>query len=138
MKQRGRKSGAEMAVVSPLSNGLAKPPAHHNDDQAQHWSQIIASKPADWWDAGTFPLLDAYVRTIVEYQRISELADACHPIESGDDFKNYEALHKVQDRLASQLARLATKMRLSQQSNYGARGADGASDKGNGKRPWLD
>jgi len=136
MKQRGRKSSAEVAIVRPLSDGLAKPPEHYTDEQAQHWSQIIASKPADWWDAGTLPLLDAYIRTIVEYRRVSELVDGCWPMESPDDAKTYEQLHKMQDRLASQMARLATKMRLAQQSKYGARGADGASQKGGGKRPW--
>jgi hypothetical protein len=117
-----------------LENGLPKPPEHYSDDAAALWAHITASKPMDWWDAGTLPLLDAYVKTCLEHRRISDLVER-HAIECDEDVASYEKLHKIQDRLASQLARLATKMRLSQQSKYGARGADSAS-QGGGKRPW--
>lgn len=137
MGQRGRKSAASLSVVRPLENGLPQPPESYNEDAAALWSQMVASKPQDWWDASTLPLLDAYVKTCIEHQRISQLVEGMHPIASDDEVVAYERLHKIQDRLASQMARMATKMRLSQQSKYGARGADTAS-KGGGKRPWDD
>ena len=137
MKQRGRKSSAELAVVRPLSTEMPDPPASYSDDQAATWCSILASKPADWWDAGTLPLLDAYVRAIAEHARISELLERMHPLEGMDEFKDYDAMQRTQDRLASQMARLATKMRLSQQSKYGARGADGAAARASSKgKPW--
>ena len=135
MGQRGRKSSASLSVVRPLENGLPQAPESYSDDAAALWSQMIASKPADWWDAGTYPLLDSYIRTCIEHQKISALVDGMHPISSDDEIEAYEKLHKIQDRLASQMARMATKMRLSQQSKYGARSAETGS-RGGGKRPW--
>lgn len=137
MKQRGRKASAELAVVRPLSVDLPEPPANYSDDQCSTWNQILASKPDDWWDAGTLPLLDAYVRTISEHAKITELIDRMHPLSDFGEFKEYNEMQKTQDRMQSQMARLATKMRLSQQSKYGARGADGASGKASNKgKPW--
>lgn len=137
MKQRGRKASAELSVVRPLSTEMHEPPAGYSDEQAATWASILASKPDDWWDAGTLPLLDAYVRTIAEHAKISELLEKMHPLAGMDEFKDYDAMQRTQDRLASQMARLATKMRLSQQSKYGARGADGASSRASSKgKPW--
>lgn len=137
MKQRGRKSTAELSVVRPLSTELPAPPDQFDDDQAQAWAEIVATKDPDWWDAGTFPLLEAYVKTIVEYRKVSKLVEGCHPVADATAFDQYDKIQKTQDRLASQLCRLATKMRLSQQSKYGARGAEGASNpSGNSGTPW--
>lgn len=138
MKQRGRKSSAELAVVRPLQTELQPPPDSFDDDQAQLWCEIVASKDADWWDAGTYPLLEAYVRTVVEHRRVSRLVEGCHPVADPMAFDQYDKILRAQDRLSSQLARLATKMRLSQQSKYGARGADGASNPaGKSGTPWA-
>jgi hypothetical protein len=137
MKQRGRKSASELSVVRPLSVELPEPPANYSDEQSATWSQILASKPADWWDAGTLPLLDAYVRAITEHGRITDLIERMHPLAGFDEFKEYDQMQRTQDRLQSQMARLATKMRLSQQSKYGARGADGAASRASSKgKPW--
>lgn len=138
MKQRGRKSAAALSVVRPLATELPAPPEHFDDELAATWAEIVATKDADWWDAGTYPLLEAYVRTTVEYRKVSKLVDGCHPIADPISFDQYDKIQKTQDRLASQLCRLATKMRLSQQSKYGARGADTASNPPGGKSgvPW--
>lgn len=137
MGQRGRKSTASLSVVRPLENGLPPAPKNYSEDHAALWSQMVASKPQDWWDASTLPLLDAYVKVCIEHQKISELVEGMHPISSDDEIATYDKLQRIQDRMASQMARMATKMRLSQQSKYGARGADSAS-RGGGKRPWDD
>lgn len=136
MKQRGRKSAAGMAVVRNLPDGLAPPPENFSDEQAEHWRAIVAGKPQEWFDSGNLPLLDAYCRAVVEHRQISDMVEACHPIADDEDFKRYNSLSIVQDRLSKQIASLATKMRLTQSAKYGARGADTASRKAGKGRPW--
>lgn len=126
-----------MAVVRPLTDKLPAQPEGYSDEQAQHWRAIVASKPLDWWDSGSLPLLDAYCRAIVEHHKISELLEACHPIKNDEDFKRYDALSRAQDRYAKQIASLSVKMRLSQSAKYGARQADTAARKAGKGRPWA-
>ncbi len=62
MGARGRKSAAELATIT--STGIAvtrrpEPPAHLGDDAAEIWRSITNSLPADWFSAGTLPLLEA-------------------------------------------------------------------------------
>lgn len=136
MDQRGRKSAAQLAVVRPLNTELPAPPDHFDDEQAQLWCEVVATKPADWWDAGTYPLLETYVRTIVEYRKVSEMVEKCHPLKGPMDFEQYEKIQKMQDRLHKAILTNATKMRLSQQSKYGARQADTAAKSGSSGKPW--
>ena len=146
MGSRGRKSAAELATVGP--GGLAraprpKPPAHLGDDAAEIWRQITNSLPADWFSAGTLPLLEALCGltvsqgyTIRALQRIER---------EGNEFERdeWERVLKQLGEVSGRIATLATRMRLTPQSRYGARAADTAArsgpklwDRPDFKPPW--
>ena len=44
------------------------------DDAAQIWRAITNSLPADWFSAGTLPLLEALCGSTSAYRRITDLA----------------------------------------------------------------
>src|SRR5688572_13115691 len=118
MSQRGRKSSAELAVVAETDFRAPKPPKTYTEEHAQHWRAIVASKPADWWDSGTLPLLDVYVREIVEYRRVTDMIESGHPIHSEDKVALYDKLDKVKDRISKRMAKAAGQLRLTNQSRY--------------------
>lgn len=137
MIQRGKKATAALAVVS-FTSRLAEPPADLTAEQAEVWKSVIATKPSDWFQADTLPLLAAYCRAVVEHTWISAQIDA-HKVEwLSDDagLRRYDVATKLQERQARLMTSLATKMRLTQQSQYAARGAARESGKASGDRPW--
>lgn len=139
MNQRGQKSAAAVRLVRPVQRvNRPEVPATLTEPQAEIWLAVTNSKPADWFGPETLPLLAAYCRACVEHERVSGLIDTfnteCLTLDDASDLKRYDALIRLQDRLSQQMARLGTKMRLTQQSQYRA---DKAQPKGAGKaRPW--
>lgn len=139
MKQRGRKSSAQLEVV-PQDGVVAtverpKAPPELTDAQAEVWQDVVEALPADWFPPETRPLLAMYCRHVGDGQRISQLIeDEC----GREDFniKIYDALLKMQEREARSASSLATRMRLTQQATY-----DKERKKGEGrgvKRPWQE
>jgi hypothetical protein len=104
------------------------PPAHLGDDAAEIWRATVNSLPADWFSAGTLPLLEAFCGLSVSQQltlRALQLVER----SGGDGFDRDEwtALIKQLGEISGRVATLATRMRLTPQSRYGARAADTAA-----------
>jgi hypothetical protein len=139
MEGRGRRSVASLAVITSIPGQRPEPPESLAQAEADVWRAIAATKPHDWWSADTFPLLEEYCRAAISANDVAkELAKFTKIPARGERFRRYLALRKLQDQTARLLASLATKMRLSQQSRYGARGASTAHDRsGQGAtKPW--
>lgn len=138
MKQRGVKSAAQLATVTALPARLLAPPDDLSTDQAQVWASVVVTKPHDWWDAGTVPLLTAYCRAVVEARKVATLVESmtADMLLLDDGLKRYRELRKLQSELTGDVNTLARAMRLTQQSKYRADAAAVASDKAKGARPW--
>ena len=140
MGARGRKSSKELSTIS--SGGLElhrrpDPPEHLGEDAVKVWRATGNSLPADWFSPGTLPLLEAFCgltvsqrNTIMALQRIER---------EGNDFRRdeWERLLKQLGEVSGRIATLATRMRLTPQSRYGARAADTAArNVGDVPKPW--
>lgn len=138
MDGRGRKSAASLAVVTPLPGQRPEPPEGLSDAESAVWRSVVATKPSDWFTADTFPLLVEYCRASIAAQQTAAALEKYTTVPTGPTkFARFLALRKLQDTQGRLLATLATKMRLAQQSKYGARGADGAARRGaQGEKPW--
>lgn len=138
MEQRGRKSEAAL-LITHLPGQWPDPPAELNEVQATHWRRIVATKPADWFGPDTYPLLVQYVRTI---ERAAQIADELNASETewmrtDEGLKRHERLLKAENMLSENLVRLATKMRLAQQSRYSEKAAATAHrNAGAVAKPW--
>jgi len=140
MKQRGRKSAASLVLANAdvhLINRPA-PAADLTEIQRHYWVEIANSLPADWWGDENKAILAEYCRTLstlafLNAQIDSEEEKAAADITLGlylELLKRREAMVRIQ---LSQ----ATKMRLTQQSRYGARSAESASRQPLSKtKPW--
>ena len=139
MKQAGRKSGASLATVTALPVRLLAAPDDLSAEQAEVWGQVVATKPSDWWDAGSVPLLAAYCRAVVESRKVSALVESMSAdmLLLDDGLSRYKELRKIQAALSGEMTSLATKMRLTQQSRYNAKNSDTAARRGGGPaKPW--
>ena len=139
MKQRGRKSQAELAVVTPFRARLLEPSPDLSPEEAGVWAKVVATKPGEWWDAGSLPLLSQYCRASVQADLIGELVRSVGAamLTDPDELGRYKELRKIQAALSSEMSGLARGMRLTQQARYRADKGDTISRKANGKKPWA-
>ncbi len=140
MGARGPKSAAELSAIS--AGGLEvhrrpEPPEHMGEDAVKVWRAVVNSLPADWFSSGTLPLLEAFCGLTIS-QRFT--LGALKRIEQdADDFERDEWARTLRQlgEISGRIATLATRMRLTPQSKYGARGADTAARSvGEGPKPW--
>lgn len=138
MKQSGRKSTAALAAVTALPLRMLAVPADLSVEEAQVWATVSATKPGDWWDAGSLPLLAQYCRATVQAELVAGLVNAVGlaMLTDPDELSRYKELRKIQATLSGELSALATKMRLTQQARYNAKNADTGSRKATGRKPW--
>ena len=138
MKQRGRKSAAELATVSVLPLRTPEPPVDFMADESRVWARICATKPADWWDAGSLPLLAQFCRAAAQADTIAALVASVGKsmLSDPDELARYKELRKIQAGLSGELTSLGRSMRLTQQARYNAKNSDTANRKANGKKPW--
>jgi hypothetical protein len=138
VKQAGRKSAAELATVTALPIRLLAPPADLSADEANVWARVAATKPGDWWDAGSVPLLAQYCRATVQAELVAGLVASVGKamLTDPDELGRYKELRKIQAALTGEIATLARSMRLTQQSRYNAKNSDTASRKATGRKPW--
>ncbi len=139
MGARGRKSAAELATVGPGGIATARrpdPPDDLTDEMAEVWRAIANTKPGDWFDAGSRPVLTQLCRHVVAARRAAQLIAQ---EEANDDFDAacWAKLLRIQERQTALVMAAATKLRLTPQSRYGPRAAATAARYGgDGPKPW--
>ena len=138
MKQAGRKSGANLATVTALPVRLLAAPEDLSAEQAEVWASVVVTKPSDWWDAGSVPILSAYCRAVVESRKVATLVESMtvDMLLLDDGLKRYKDLRRLQAELSGEVNTLARAMRLTQQAKYRADAASVADGKAKGARPW--
>ena len=138
MKQRGQKSQAALASVTSLPIRMLQPPADLSAEEADVWSRVAATKPGDWWDAGSIPLLAQYCRATVQAEFIADLVrqTGSTMLTDPSQLGTYKELRKIQGALSGEINTLARAMRLTQQSRYRADKADSEGRKATGRKPW--
>ena len=113
MGARGRPSRAELAVV-PFKAAEARrpdPPPELTEAQAEVWTSIVESLPADWVSKANAPLMAGFCRHVTaarQIARLIEVAEASNAFNLG----RYGQLLSMQERETRTLSTLATKLRL--------------------------
>lgn len=135
MGARGKKSSAEVTVASlGKVSRISRPDAPYDldDEAAEEWRQVVDRLPADWFPRETHPLLADYCRNVVLSRKIWQLI---RKVEKAKrlDIEEYERLTRMAERATRVIASLATKMRISQQTQYDKKKARGS---GGGRKPW--
>lgn len=126
-----RKSKADLAVAATVVSVVPRPasPDDLTDEQAHEWDAIVSRMPADWFPRETHGLLAQYCRHVVAARRIAQLIER----QDGYDLGEYDQLLKMQEREGRALSSLATRMRITQQTQWGEQ--KGRKSKPE-KKPW--
>ena len=139
MAQRGRKSAAALAVVSPeIGAPRALPPAVLTPAQRVVWMETVNSKPSEWFGPEHVPILEAYCRHVVTARTISEQIEEFDPdwLKDDDGLKRFDRLLAMHTRETGRVNELARAMRLTQQSIYRADKAATLERKARSDKPW--
>lgn len=133
-----RQSAASLSVVTPLRTPK-HPPAPKGLPKRQQalWNDIVRSKPADWFDAGSLPILQALVAHIETAERIQVQFADLGDLSDADALDRLDKLSRLRDRESKAVSTLSAKLRLTQQSRYTAGSAATAARRGGGgAKPW--
>ena len=98
------------------------------------WSEIVDSKPADWFDLDSVPVLKEYIRAALTCDSLAGVVEEA--LAECGDARELKTILDMRDKEARRVASLATKLRLTQQSRYTPQSAATANRKAGGKRPW--
>jgi hypothetical protein len=111
MGTRGRKRNAGIGIAP--EHLRMDPPAGLSPAAQATWRQIVACRPADWWDHGSEPLLASYVVSIEALAKLNAARLRCDVTKKAG-LTSYIRLSALADREAKLVMRLASAMRLSQ------------------------
>ena len=128
-----RKSSASLSVVQVSPLRRLAPPNGLTKEQAALWSDVVESKPADWFGPDNAPLLAEYVRAVTMCDALEAQVQAAM---AGDEVGDVKAYLNMRDKESKRATSIATKLRLTQQSRYTPQAAATATKRAGGARPW--
>lgn len=129
-----RKSVAGLSVVSIGGRARLEAPDDLTEEQSALWRAVADSKPVDWFDQDSAPLLKEYVRAAVASDWLEEQVRLAM---AGDDVSALDKTMRLRDMESKRVSSLGTKLRLTPQSRYNPASANTANNKvRSGERPW--
>jgi hypothetical protein len=135
MGTRGRPSAASLQIMAAGPVQIVerqRAPHDINDEETEVWAAVVGAEPADWFSPSTVPLLTQYCRAVVQARRVAELIEKATS-DPELTVKDYDRLLVMQARCSAEIAMLATKMRIAQQSTTNHRGNKKPSAA---RKPW--
>lgn len=143
MKQRGRKSASEMAVVSEIVDSRPNPPDDLTKEQKAIWRAVVNSKPQDWFKADTHELLAAYCRHVTAAKYLSKEVDELQQgLAKPEDQRPYCGMDRLIKLLRSRdsetkaMVNLARSMRITQHSLLRAETAATKTNNTSRRKIW--
>jgi hypothetical protein len=140
MGQRGRKSAASLAVVTPITDHRPAPPPGLNEEQTAEWTAIVQRLPDGYFPRECHGLLSAYCKHVSAFRLLSTSIDSFQPAWLADDdgLKRYGGLLALREREGRALSSLATRLRITPQSRIYAKtaGVAAANAGHGGRKPW--
>src|SRR6266704_2752623 len=122
--QRGRKSAAALTVVQgdyapmPAPLGLT-------EIEKTTWTDLVMSRPADWFGVQHVPIMTEYVRSVCRAHVVDQQIKGFLPewFVTDEGLGRYNTFLGMAARLAVVIHKLATSMRITHHSVYEAKKA---------------
>lgn len=108
------------------------PPEVLTQEEAEIWCRVVDTKPANWFDAASAPILTEYCRAVAMSDYLTTQCE-----NSKADPATFIQYVKLRHQESMRVASLGTKLRLTQQSRYTPGSAKTADKKSGEARPWL-
>lgn len=137
MRQRGRKSTAQLSVIAGTIDGRPKPPSSLSKEQAEVWDRVVGSEVQDFFKTAALKeLLAAYCRHVVRAMWLeTEIAAAMGP-GSELDLEDVDRLMKMAERETRATLSIATKLRLTNQARYTPQAAATKARNAGERKVW--
>lgn len=136
MKQRGRQSANRLLTTVTGIPTRPEPPERLTGRQKAIWREVVMSKAPDWWDNGNLSLLESYVCTVEELERVN-LALSQLPLDTREAMpRRYNGLIANYATLTKTVLALSRAQRLNQSAQYHPRTASTRSIQTLVKKPW--
>lgn len=126
MGSRGRKSGADLAVIDNTGVVAVRRPEpldELTDEQAAEWRAIVNAYEAGKFPRGRWPLLAQWCRHTVASRRIAQLIEKAEAAPKFDAAK-YDKLLKMQERQSAALMRLSLRLGIGDSAVYDRKGSE--------------
>ena len=121
------KAGAAWRARSQPVKVVHEPPEHLSDDARRLWAKILASRPADWFEEGSLPLLAQYCDLVAEQAKLVQQRNELVRLKPVD-IMDRTAIVTARSRLgksiiehSAQCSSLALKLRLTVQNTIDRR-----------------
>lgn len=139
MKQKGRKSTAELSVIKSDVRQRLPAPDCLLPEEREAWDRITATKAADFFDDGNAQLLVEFCRLTTSLELVAGQIEEFNPewFLSDDGLKRYKTLSDIRDKEQGRMNALARALRLTNQSRFQPSTAATRSSKtGDKPKPW--
>jgi hypothetical protein len=118
MAKYGRKSAAELSVVTSLDARRPPPPDELTEEQKGEWRSATGAMPPGWFTRESFPVLAAYCRHVCRSRwlatKIDEHAERFLKVDGGVQL--LDKMLAMAERESRAVLALARSMRLTQQA----------------------
>jgi hypothetical protein len=123
MAQRGRKSAADLSIVTSFQAQRPPAPDHLSDTEKREWQALTGTMPVDWFPRECHGALAALCRhtcrSRVLGEQISAIQDKC--LKTEDGIRVLDKLLAMLERETRCIAALSRSMRLTQQTRIDKR-----------------
>lgn len=111
---------SKLTPVPPAADSTAWPSTPRGLSRRQRtlWRTIAASKPAEWWDGGSLPLLAQLVAHLETLEALRDQFALLGDLADPRTLARLDQLSRVRDRESKAMSSLATKLRLTVQARY--------------------
>lgn len=128
--KRGRKSGASLAVMTPVSARRLPPAKGLQPAAAAHWLAVVGAWPPAHFSLKDAPLLTMLAKTLAECDRLERLlADA-------EDLGELKAIYGLLDKARARAAQCLRALRITKQAQTDSRAAGRAAARDKPPAPW--
>jgi len=129
------KPSAESLSIAAISiPQRAQAPDDISEYAQKIWRDVVSTKPPEWFESDSFPLLRNYCIAADEANRCYQKMAEIHCLSDG-----YKEAHDLWAKSTKIIAELAVKMRLTQQSRYTPKAAATANKRvSGGSKLWED
>ena len=135
-----RKSGAALAVVTPIQDHRPPVPDGMPEAQADIWTRIVNRLPNGWFRPEHREVLTAYCQHACIAEQLARQVEAFRPewLAEEGGLERLDRLTKMLDREHRAVVMLARSMRLTHQAQYDTQKASRAARKPvlEGPAPW--
>ena len=130
-----RQSTESLSIATVSIPLRPDPPKDLTESQANIWRDVVATKPPDWFEADSQPVLAAYCRAVDFHTKISTELD--NTLNDSASILPAKQLYDLQEKNARLMKNLAAGLRLTPQSRYTPKAAATANKKSGGAaKPW--